>query len=227
MITARDLFEFTVSGFPMLMGLPAVTSWIVVINSGSEVDQMVSISGPNSAVITHGDVDKLVALIGEDSIPGSTLWSSLSNTLSVVCFAFGIDTYKLGVVTRIDLDQCSSSVVLDKGPSFLDVISVSLYGDITGLENPNIIFRIDSPDNSFFSRRDESLSSWDLFPRGTLEGSRLIVLNANSSIDFIKEINSPESTLTSVDVFPLSVDGLIVRCVLTLSGDIVGGVSIQ
>ena len=98
MITARDLFEFTVGLFPMSVVLPRVTVWVVVIDTGSEVDQMVSVSGPDATVITHGDVDELVVLLVEDIRPSVTLWSSFGNASSVVGFAFSRDTNKLGVV---------------------------------------------------------------------------------------------------------------------------------
>jgi hypothetical protein len=98
MITARDLFEFTVGGIPSSVVLPAVTVWVVVIDTSSEVDQMVGISGPNATVVTHSDVEELVALLVEDIGPAVTLGGGLSDSSSVVSFAFSRDTDELRVV---------------------------------------------------------------------------------------------------------------------------------
>lgn len=98
MITARDLLEFTVGGIPSSVVLPAVTVWVVVIDTSSEVDQMVGISGPNATVVTHSDVEELVALLVEDIGPAVTLGGGLSDSSSVVSFAFSRDTDELRVV---------------------------------------------------------------------------------------------------------------------------------
>jgi len=98
MITARDLFEFSVGRIPLSVVLPRVTVWVVVIDTGSEVDQMVSISGPDATVVTHSDVKESVVLLVEDIGPASSLRSSLGNAHSVVSFSFSRDTDELRVV---------------------------------------------------------------------------------------------------------------------------------
>jgi hypothetical protein len=99
MITARDLFEFTVGLSPMSVILPRVTVWVVVIDTSSEVDQMVGISGPDATVVTHGDVEEAVGLLVEDIRPSVTLWSGFGNAGSVVGFSFSGDTDELRVVS--------------------------------------------------------------------------------------------------------------------------------
>jgi hypothetical protein len=61
MVTARDLLKFTISGLPVIvvtMSLPVVSSWVVIIDTSSEVDEVVGVSSPDSTVVTHGDVEE-------------------------------------------------------------------------------------------------------------------------------------------------------------------------
>ena len=197
MITARDLLKFSVSGFPMsvvIVSLPVVSSWVVIVDTSSEVDEVVGVSGPDSTVVTHGDVEESVVLLVEDVAPAVTLGGGLGNTGSVVSVTFLVDTDELGVVARVDLDKSVTRVVLDQGPTFFDVIGVLLDGDFTLNENPNIILRIDSPDDSFFSRRDQSLESIaSLLPIGTSESRSIRSVNTQSLIDFVVHVDGPIS----------------------------------
>jgi len=168
------------------MSLPVITCWVVIVNTSSEVDEVSSISGPYSSVVTHSDVEEEVVLLVEDITPSITFWSGFCDSFSVVGFTFSIDTDELRVITRINLNKSVTSVVFNQGPTFLDVISIFLNRDITSLKNAYIIFRIDSPDNSFFSRGYKSLSSWNLFPRGSYEAI-ISSINTESLEDFIEE----------------------------------------
>jgi len=224
MESARDLSEFTVGGFPsgsvvdlFTVELPVVTGKVIVVDSGSVVDQVVSISGPDHAVVAHSDVEEVHGLLVEDVAPAVTLWKGLHDTGSEEGSTFSIDTDELGVVARIDLDQSVSSVVLDQGPTVFDVVDVGSSRDITSDENPNVIFRIDGPNNTFLSSSNETLSTWNSLPRSTLE---VTFINTESSIWLIKHVDGPEftsalvhdmsistfsnKTHTSIDVLPLT-----------------------
>jgi hypothetical protein len=102
MESARDLSQLTVSGLPVLsivnlagVHLPVVTSNVVVINTGSVVDKVLSISSPDHTVVTHGDVEESVVLLVEDVAPTVTLWKGFDDTSSEESVSFSIDTNQL------------------------------------------------------------------------------------------------------------------------------------
>jgi len=80
------------------MELPIVTGWCVVIDSSSIVDRMFHVSGPDSTVVTHGDMEEFMILCVEHIGPSITHRGGFGDSSSVVSFTFGVDTNELGVV---------------------------------------------------------------------------------------------------------------------------------
>lgn len=93
-VTARNLLELS----SHIMELPSVTGWRVVIDTSSIVDRMIQVSGPNSTVVTHGDMEEFMVLLVEHIGPSITHWGGFGDTSSVVSSTFGIDTDELGVI---------------------------------------------------------------------------------------------------------------------------------
>jgi len=227
MVTARDLSQLAVRRSPFSVGLPVGAGWVVVVDTGSEVDLVLGVGGPDATVVAHGDVEEVVVLLVEDVGPAIALGGGFGDSGSVVGFAFGVDADELGVVSRVDLDEGVSGVVLDQDPAFFDVVDVGLLGDFTSLENPNVIFRIDSPDNSFFSRGDESLSAWELLPACAPVGVHLAFFDSDSLEDLVVEVDGPKGVFASVDVLPFSFDGFVAGVVLGYGSDVLGNVGVQ
>lgn len=93
-VTTRNLLKLS----SHIMELPSVTGWRVIIDSSSVVDRMFHVSGPDSTVVTHGDMEEFMVLSVEHIGPSITHWGGFSDSSSVVSFTFGVDTNELGVV---------------------------------------------------------------------------------------------------------------------------------
>jgi hypothetical protein len=107
------------------------------------------------------------------------------------------NTNNLGVVTNITLDEL---FLRDMNPIVIDIIDDFFDSDFTASPSPDFSVNVDCPYNTLFGGSNIGLFSWNLLPFST-DGIWLSdVIDTNSLIDLVMDVNHPNLGVTSVEV---------------------------
>jgi hypothetical protein len=109
------------------------------------------------------------------------------------------------MVSKTDSVTIESSINLnellwfDKSPTLLLVVDDINSRDSTSVEDPDVVFNINTPNNTFFSSRDVShpTNLLVLFPAGA-DNLTFLSIETHSSEDFIEHGNGIKLVVTGV-----------------------------
>jgi len=87
------------------------------------------------------------------------------------------------------------------GPSVINIIDDGFDSDFTTIPSPDFSVNVDCPYNFFFGGSNVGLFTWNLFPFSTDGIWFSSVVNTNSLIDFVMDVNHPDFVVTSIEVF--------------------------